>query len=138
MNSVGTRFQFSTWLALVVMLFNGARLSAADTPTPAKTADVAAPSFSASRAVDTNDPAYQMWEQDYAPTHNERMEWWRAARFGMFIHWGVYSVPAGVYHGQESKHIGEWMMRGFQYSRGRVCRVCRDNLIRRISTPSNG
>ena len=26
---------------------------------------------------------------------DKRMEWWREARFGMFIHWGVYSVPAG-------------------------------------------
>ena len=25
-----------------------------------------------------------------------RMKWWREARFGMFIHWGVYSVPAGT------------------------------------------
>jgi len=24
-----------------------------------------------------------------------RMHWWRAARFGMFIHWGLYAVPAG-------------------------------------------
>jgi alpha-L-fucosidase len=24
----------------------------------------------------------------------ERMKWWREARFGMFIHWGLYSVPA--------------------------------------------
>ncbi|RPI19787.1 MAG: glycosyl hydrolase, partial [Acidobacteria bacterium] len=24
-----------------------------------------------------------------------RLKWWREARFGMFIHWGVYSVPAG-------------------------------------------
>jgi alpha-L-fucosidase len=23
-----------------------------------------------------------------------RIEWWREARFGMFIHWGVYSIPA--------------------------------------------
>lgn len=66
-----------------------------------------------SPAADTNGPAYQMWAQDYGPTHNERMEWWRAARFGMFIHWGIYSVPAGVYHGQESHHIGEWLMRDF-------------------------
>ena len=41
------------------------------------------------------------------------MEWWREARFGMFIHWGVYSVPAGTYHGEQSKHIGEWIMRDF-------------------------
>jgi alpha-L-fucosidase len=31
----------------------------------------------------------------------------------MFIHWGVYSVPAGTYHGEQSKHIGEWLMRDF-------------------------
>ena len=24
---------------------------------------------------------------------DERMKWWRDARFGMFIHWGPYSVP---------------------------------------------
>ncbi|MDE3068427.1 MAG: alpha-L-fucosidase [Verrucomicrobiota bacterium] len=64
-------------------------------------------------AADTNDPAYQTWRRDYGPTHNERMQWWRAARFGMFIHWGIYSVPAGVYHGQKSHHIGEWLMRDF-------------------------
>lgn len=35
------------------------------------------------------------------PTHhNARMRWWRQARFGMFIHWGVYSVLAGYYHGK--------------------------------------
>jgi alpha-L-fucosidase len=42
--------------------------------------------------------------------HNQRMAWWRAARFGMFIHWGVYSVPAGTYDGQQIKGIGEWIM----------------------------
>ncbi|MEP7269629.1 MAG: alpha-L-fucosidase [Saprospiraceae bacterium] len=41
---------------------------------------------------------------------DRRMEWWRDAGFGMFIHWGVYSVPAGVYNGVESKEIGEWIM----------------------------
>lgn len=39
-----------------------------------------------------------------------RMRWWREARFGMFIHWGIYSVPAGVWQGQEVKGIGEWIM----------------------------
>lgn len=41
---------------------------------------------------------------------DKRMEWWREARFGMFIHWGVYSVPAGYYNGQSIKRIGEWIM----------------------------
>ncbi|HYG33272.1 MAG TPA: alpha-L-fucosidase [Clostridia bacterium] len=39
-----------------------------------------------------------------------RMKWWREARFGMFIHWGVYSVPAGIYHGKKIDGIGEWIM----------------------------
>ena len=40
----------------------------------------------------------------------DRMDWWSNAKFGMFIHWGVYSVPAGVYKGQEVDGIGEWIM----------------------------
>ena len=39
-----------------------------------------------------------------------RMKWFREARFGMFIHWGVYSVPAGVYNGKPIGGIGEWIM----------------------------
>src|ERR1044071_2365409 len=41
---------------------------------------------------------------------DKRMAWWRDAGFGMFIHWGVYSVPAGVYNGKEIKGLGEWIM----------------------------
>jgi len=41
---------------------------------------------------------------------NNRMKWWREARFGMFIHWGLYAVPAGEYKGQRSTRIGEWIM----------------------------
>src|SRR5215210_5626448 len=41
---------------------------------------------------------------------DRRMKWWREARFGMFIHWGLYAVPAGEYKGQRSKRIGEWIM----------------------------
>ncbi|MEO5562344.1 MAG: alpha-L-fucosidase, partial [Chitinophagaceae bacterium] len=39
-----------------------------------------------------------------------KMAWWKEAKFGMFIHWGVYSVPAGTYHGKEIPGIGEWIM----------------------------
>jgi alpha-L-fucosidase len=39
-----------------------------------------------------------------------RMMWWREARFGLFIHWGVYSVPAGTYNGKQIPGIGEWIM----------------------------
>jgi alpha-L-fucosidase len=40
--------------------------------------------------------------------HDNRMKWWRDSKFGMFIHWGIYSVPAGIYNGKES--CGEWIM----------------------------
>jgi alpha-L-fucosidase len=39
-----------------------------------------------------------------------RMEWWRKARFGMFIHWGLYSIPAGTWDGKQIPGIGEWIM----------------------------
>jgi alpha-L-fucosidase len=39
-----------------------------------------------------------------------RLAWFRAARFGMMIHWGVYSVPAGEWKGQPIAGLGEWIM----------------------------
>ena len=41
---------------------------------------------------------------------NDRMAWWREARFGLFIHWGVYAVPAGIHEGERIENIGEWIM----------------------------
>ena len=38
------------------------------------------------------------------------MQWWRAARFGMFIHWGLYAIPAGRWQGEAVPGIGEWIM----------------------------
>lgn len=38
---------------------------------------------------------------------DDRMKWWREARLGMFIHWGLYSIPAGK-AGNETGH-GEWI-----------------------------
>src|SRR5258706_42499 len=51
------------------------------------------------------------WQREYGATHEQRMQWWREARFGMFIHWGVYSVPAGVWQGTNVTRSGaEWIM----------------------------
>src|SRR6516162_5657900 len=41
---------------------------------------------------------------------DERMMWFREARFGMFIHWGLYAIPAGRWNGKEVEGIGEWIM----------------------------
>ncbi len=43
-------------------------------------------------------------------TPEDRLQWWTDAKFGLFIHWGVYSVPAGTYNGQQINGIGEWIM----------------------------
>ena len=38
---------------------------------------------------------------------DKRMQWWRDARFGMFIHWGLYAVPAGEWKG--ATNHAEWI-----------------------------
>lgn len=40
------------------------------------------------------------YASEIAKSRNERMKWWREARFGMFVHWGLYS--------QLGRH--EWVM----------------------------
>jgi alpha-L-fucosidase len=42
-----------------------------------------------------------------AATRDARMDWWREARFGMFVHWGLYAVPAGEWQGRTD--FGEWI-----------------------------
>ena len=37
----------------------------------------------------------------------DRMDWFHQAKFGMFIHWGLYAVPAGKW-GEKTTH-GEWI-----------------------------
>lgn len=46
------------------------------------------------------------------PGANEdpRLNWWRDVKFGMFIHWGIYSIPAGKWKGEDIPGIGEWIM----------------------------
>jgi alpha-L-fucosidase len=56
----------------------------------------------------------QTAQKDYlhetAEQKEARMKWWHDARFGMFIHWGVYSVPAGEFQGKVYPGLGEWLM----------------------------
>ena len=45
------------------------------------------------------------------PGFADRMQWWRDARFGQFIHWGAYSHLAGTYRGQNrTNQVAEWIM----------------------------
>lgn len=49
-------------------------------------------------SVSTNSPTFQKPD----------MSWWREARFGLFIHWGLYAIPAGKWG--DKTHYGEWIM----------------------------
>jgi alpha-L-fucosidase len=55
-------------------------------------------------------PVKAIQDTETRAQRNERMAWWRAARFGMFIHWGLYSIPAGTWDGKQIPSIGEWIM----------------------------
>ena len=60
----------------------------------------------AAAAADSANP----YANETTVQRDARMEWWQNARFGMFIHWGVYAVPAGTYDGKRIPDIGEWIM----------------------------
>ena len=40
----------------------------------------------------------------------KRGNWWQDAKFGMFIHWGLYALAAGEYGGRKSGGNAEWIM----------------------------
>jgi alpha-L-fucosidase len=44
------------------------------------------------------------------PAREKRLEWFREAKYGMFIHWGLYAIPAGEWKGQRCLGLGEWLM----------------------------
>lgn len=54
-------------------------------------------------------PPYPAVVREETPAQREaRMKWFREARFGLFIHWGVYAVPAGSWNGKPVS--AEWIM----------------------------
>ena len=40
--------------------------------------------------------------------------WFKQAKYGMMIHWGLYSLPAGEWKGQRMEDIGEWAQQFFR------------------------
>jgi len=48
------------------------------------------------------------------PTANSakeaRLAWFREAKYGLFIHWGLYAIPAGEWKGRTIPGLGEWIM----------------------------
>ena len=53
----------------------------------------------------------ELFANRHTCTNEERIQWFREAKFGMFIHWGVYAQLAGSWKGKEIPGIGEQIMR---------------------------
>jgi alpha-L-fucosidase len=51
------------------------------------------------------------WWRQSQETRDQRLGWWRDARFGMFVHFGVYSSLGGVWQGQPYKPYAEHIQR---------------------------
>jgi len=92
----------STLLVFFVALTAAHGLLAADRPaTQAPAIQMAPPAAGL--------PAYPAIVKEETPEeHAARLKWFREARFGLFIHWGVYAVPAGVWQGKPAG--AEWIM----------------------------
>ena len=100
----------STILLILVLLIVFS-LSAFAEDTPATTQDPASPQDPPIRMAPpaAGLPALPAVVRNETPEQQEaRLKWFREARFGMFIHWGVYAVPAGFWQGRQ---VGaEWIM----------------------------
>ena len=51
------------------------------------------------------------WWRESMETRDQRLQWWREARFGMFVHWGVYSGLGGTWQGRPVKGYAEHIQR---------------------------
>ncbi len=60
--------------------------------------------------VTTKHPVASIQDTETKAQRDERLQWFREARFGMFIHFGLYSILAGRWQGKEVPGIGEWIM----------------------------
>lgn len=60
------------------------------------------------------DPVQSDWNQRALETRDTRLQWFRDARFGCFMHWGVYSALGGIYQGREARGYSEHAMRSLR------------------------
>ena len=45
---------------------------------------------------------------------SNKIDWFKAAKYGLFIHWGLYAIPGGEWKGKPAPHGSEWIMRNMQ------------------------
>lgn len=72
--------------------------------------------------------------QESQAAFDARMRWWREARLGVFVHWGLYSAAAGYWNGQPVWQAGEWIQRNAEVPTDEYARV----LLPRFKHPKPG
>ena len=54
--------------------------------------------------------SFEFQAQTPTQTKSDKIEWWTNAKFGMFIHWGLYSQTAGYWNGHQAKGSEHFMI----------------------------
>ncbi len=97
---------FQLWpktIGVVALLVCHRAAFAADLPSPESTTNAFSLPFKDSPAA--------AWWRDSQTNLDARLAWWRDARFGMFIHWGVYSGLGNEFHGRKGGGYAEHIQR---------------------------
>src|SRR5512138_1637189 len=104
--SPGSMKPFKTILVIFMsFIFLGAKISGQESKSYSLQMDAK------SRDAKAVAEAVKGWWPNSMRNHDNRIAWWREARFGMFVHWGVYSLPAGEWKGVPFKGYAEHLMR---------------------------
>jgi alpha-L-fucosidase len=99
-------------LVLVLVALGAFLPSFSQTPGPAKPVEGAPTAADVAKAkVEAEAKAKLEAERE------QRIAWFRQAKYGLFIHWGLYAIPAGEWKGRHSPGIGEWVMHRLQIPR---------------------
>lgn len=69
------------------------------------------------------DELQKEWERMHE-SKAEALENFNESKFGMFITWGVYSLPAGVWKGEKIRGLGEWIMHAAKIPRDDYIAMC--------------
>jgi alpha-L-fucosidase len=98
---------FAFRMLLVCLL--GGTLSCATTSSSGETQEESQAAASSEPPAQTGDDL--AWWRKSMESRDQRIAWFRDARFGMFVHWGVYSTLGGVWQGQPYKPYAEHIQR---------------------------
>ncbi len=60
--------------------------------------------------VKANAQETERWDKEVSAAPNANQQWFKDAKFGMFIHWGLFAEAGGVWQGKNYYGISEWMM----------------------------